>query len=211
MGKAPIVILEGLWWRNHEVPLILPYFNALANSHREIDLSHRTIRSVEDIEYYISHISKNAGAMLYFACHGSELSLYPTDKHSPISQDALLKALAKAKQGAVSFIHFGCCEMIAANDRSKSHKKFLNSCGAKWSSGYTKSISWLQSTFLDLALVAEVFVQDHKNFDGRVAPLKKQTENFIKMYDQIARELGFSALAKVSKGFLLAPKRLCHD
>ena len=208
MSKAPIVILEGLWWSNHEVPLVLPYFNALASSHSEIDLCHRTIRCVEDIEYYVSHISKNAGAMLYFACHGSDLKLYPTDKRSPISQEALLNALTKAKQGAVSFIHFGCCEMVATNDRRTNHLKVLKTCGAKWASGYTKSINWLQSTLLDLALVAEVFVQDHKISDGRTAPLKTQTENFVRMYEHLARELGFSVLAKVSSGFKLAPERL---
>ncbi len=68
--RAPVYILEGTWWSNHEVPLILPYFHALATSHREIDLSHRTIRGADDIAYYVSKISRNAGAFLYFACHG---------------------------------------------------------------------------------------------------------------------------------------------
>lgn len=208
MSKAPVIILEGSWWSNHEVPLVLPYFNALATSHREIDLSHKSIRGADDIAYYVSRISKNAGAMLYFACHGSDLSLYPADGRSPIRQDALSKALAGAKEGAISFIHFGCCEMVAASDRRGSHQRILDCCEAKWVSGYTKSIDWLQSIFLDLALVSEVFVPDHKASDGRNAPLKRQADNFIKMYEQLARELGFSALSKVSAGPLLFPERL---
>jgi hypothetical protein len=53
MSKAQVVVLEGTWWSNQEVPLLLPYFHALSISHRDIDLSHRTIRSVEDIGYYV--------------------------------------------------------------------------------------------------------------------------------------------------------------
>jgi len=146
--------------------------------------------------------------MLYFACHGTELNLVPADGRSPIKYDVLLKALEKAKEGAVSFVHFGCCEMVQAKDRRQSHQKILDSCGAKWASGYTKSVDWLQSAFLDLALVSEVFVPDHKASDGRKAPLKKQAGNFVKMYEQLARELGFSALSTVSSGSLLFPERL---
>ena len=208
MSKAPVVILEGSWWSNHEIPLVLPYFNALATSHREIDLSHRTIRSADDIGYYVSRISKNTGAMLYFACHGSNLSLCPSDGRSPIKPDALLEALSCAKDGAVSFIHFGCCEMVAANDRRENHQRILNTCKAKWASGYTKRVDWLQSTFLDLALVSEVFVPYHNASDGRTAPLKRKADAFVKMYDQLARELGFSALSSVSAGPVLFPERL---
>lgn len=208
MRKAPVIILEGSWWSNHEVPLVLPYFNALAISHCEIELSHRTIRNAEDIAYYVSRISKNAGAMLYFACHGSQLNLVPADARTSISQGELLEALGQAKEGAISFVHFGCCEMVAPDNRRKTHQNLLDACGAKWASGYTKKIDWLQSMFLDLALVSELYVPDHKTSDGRTAPLKRQTDNFIRMYEQLARELGFSALAKVSAGNLLFPERL---
>lgn len=208
MRNAPIFILEGSWWSNHEVPLVLPYFNALATSHREIDLSHRTIRCAEDIAHYVSRIPKNAGAMLYFACHGSQQNLIPADMQSKISQNDLCSALGKAKDGAVSFVHFGCCEMVAAGDRRNSHQNILNASGAKWASGYTKSIDWLQSMFLDLALVSEVFVPNHKIPDGRVKPLKKQADSFIRIYDQLARELGFSALSTVSNRNVLFPERL---
>ena len=188
--------------------MVLPYFNALATSHGEIDLSHRTIRNADDIAYYISCIPQNAGAMVYFACHGNESNLYPTDGRSPIKQDDLRSALKAAKDGAVTFIHFGCCEMVDANDRRASHQRILDTCEAKWVSGYTKSVDWLQSMFLDLALVSELFVPDHKAWDGLKAPLKRKAENFVRMYEQLARELGFSALSRVSAGSLLFPERL---
>lgn len=206
MSKAPIYILEGTWWSHHEVPLVLPYFHALAISHRSIDLSHRTIRCLEDIEYYVSKISKNAGAFLYFACHGDHNCLVPADSRSKIPQDALLKALAKAQPGAVSFVHFGCCEMVDKK-RRLSHEYILKACGAKWASGYTKAVDWLRSTVFDLALVSEIFVP-HCKYDGKSFKLKNEAGNFVKLYEQAARELGFSALAQVSSGPMLIPKRL---
>lgn len=208
MSKAPVVVLEGTWWSNHEVPLVLPYFHALSISHREIDLCHRTIRSADDIAYYVGRISKNSGAMLYFACHGEDLYLEPAGERARISQEELRNALANAKEGAVSFVHFGCCEMIDPNSRRETHQQILDASGAKWSSGYTKNVDWLQSMFLDLALVTEVFVPQCASPDGRVTKPKKLAKDFVRSYEQLARELGFSALSMVSDGPALFPGRL---
>jgi hypothetical protein len=208
MSKARVVVLEGAWWSNHEVPLVLPYFHALSISHRDIDLSHRTIRSVEDIGFYVKRIPKNSGAMLYFACHGEELHLEPVGKRAKINQQELLDALGEAKEGAVSFVHFGCCEMIDPNARRETHQKILAASGAKWSSGYTTSVDWLQSMFLDLALVKEVFVPQCASEDGRVTRLKKRASEFVSSYEQLVRKLGFSVLANVTGGAQLFPDRL---
>lgn len=209
MSKAPVQILEGSWWSNHEVPLVLPYFNALATSHKEIDLSHRTIRSVDDIKYYVKRIPKNAGAMLYFACHGEQEKLIPGDEKNAITKSELIGALESAKIGAISFIHFGCCEMVKKTSR-RGMEDVLKARDAKWVSGYTREIDWLPSMFLDLALVSEVFVPDYRNrnSDGRTAQPKRQADKFIETYEQLARELGFSALYKVSAGISLFPERL---
>jgi hypothetical protein len=206
--QAPVCILEGSWWKNHEVPLILPYFHALAVSHREIDLSHRTIRSAEDIRYYVSRISKNAGAFLYFACHGTEQQLSPVDGRSKISTEALLEALGSAKEGALSFVHFGCCEMIDPRRRRETHEKVLAASRAKWTSGYTQSVDWLQSTWLDMALVSEVFVPHHRTKGKRGPKLKPKAQGFVERYEQLARSLGFSLLTETSGGSMLFPKRL---
>lgn len=208
MGKAPVVILEGTWWSNHEVPLVLPYFHALSSSHGGIRLSHRTIRSVEDIAYYVKKIPTNAGTLLYFACHGEDLCLKPTGERGKISQGSLLSALSEAKDGAISFVHFGCCEMIDPKNRRDTHEKIMEATKAKWSSGYTTSVDWLSSTLLDLALVTEVFVPQRGVADGRKAKLKKRASSFVNGYEQLARQLGFSAMSQVTNGSELFPKRL---
>jgi hypothetical protein len=208
VSKAKLVVLEGAWWSNHEVPLVLPYFHALSISHREIDVSHRTIRSADDIAYYVSHISKNAGVMLYFACHGKEGHLVPASERERIPLSELVCKLEKAKEGAISFVHFGCCEMIDPNKRRDTHQRVMDASGAKWCSGYTTSVDWLQSMFLDLALITEVFVPQHGATDGRTARLKKRASEFLESYEQLARRLGFSALSKVTGGAHLFPERL---
>jgi hypothetical protein len=207
MSRAPVFVLEGTWWSNHEVPLVLPFFHALAISQREIDLSHRTIRTPEDIKFYVSKIKKNAGAFLYFACHAADLE-FNFDGESWVRMNAIIEALQKAKEGAVSFVHFGCCEMIDPNDRRESHRRILSACGAKWASGYTKSIDWFQSTFFDLALVSEVFVPHRIATDGRSFKLKNEALGFVLKYEQAARQMGFSALAEISTGQMLLPERM---
>ena len=190
--RAPVCILEGTWWSNHEVPLILPYFHALATSHREIDLSHRTIRGADDIAYYVSKISRNAGAFLYFACHGKRQLLRPSDHRSSVSERACSRRCRRPKPARLPL-----CTSVAArwlNPRLDARlTKRSRRPPVRWVSGYTIPVDWLQSTLLDLALVSEVFVPDHQAKPKHQRKLKPRAEQFIKNYEQLARELGFSA------------------
>ncbi len=146
--------------------------------------------------------------MLYFACHGEALHLMPAGRRDKIDQVELLDALGKAKEGAISFVHFGCCEMIDPDLRRVTHQKILDATGAKWASGYTTSVDWLQSTLLDLALVTEVFVPYCASPDGRITKPKKTAQAFVDSYEQLARALGFSALSQFTAGTKLFPERL---
>ena len=102
----------------------------MATSHREIDLSHRTIRGADDIAYYVSKISRNAGAFLYFACHGKRQLLRPSDHRSSVSREGLLEVISTAKTGAIAFVHFGCCEMVESSARRQTHEKISQAAGA---------------------------------------------------------------------------------
>jgi hypothetical protein len=206
--KAPVVVLEGAWWSGHEFPLVLPYFHALSISHREIDVAYRTIRGVRDIAYYVNKIPTHAGALLYFACHGRDTYLMPAGHKSAVSPAELCVALGNAKPGAIAFVHFGCCEMIDPRARRETHQGILDATGAKWSSGYTTSVDWLPSMFLDLALVTEVFAPSHTVKDPRRTSLRKRATQFVATYEQLARALGFSALSEVAGGAALFPERL---
>lgn len=205
--KARVIILEGSWWDEHEAPQILPYFQALAVTHEDIEICHRTFRHIDDIEFYVSRIKKDEGVMLYFACHGYQGSLQPSgDTNISVSQVA--QALGKAKPGAIAFVHFGSCEMVAHGRRRESHLAIMEACGAAWVSGYTRPVDWLPSTFLDLMLVANIFAPQHGETDGRSKRINHNANNFYEMYEQTIRHLGFSALSAGSAGERLYPPAL---
>ncbi|HDL19059.1 MAG TPA: hypothetical protein ENH29_08390 [Bacteroidetes bacterium] len=185
-------ILEGTWWSNREVPLILPYFQALANSGNRINLSHRTFRNADDIKYWVSRISKNERAFLYIASHGENQMLVPADGRSPIKNDKLLDALRNAKEGAIEFIHFGCCEMLARDSRRQSLENYLKATNAKWASGYSEIVEWLPSTFLDLALIADLAVPYYEDGKKKHVKLSFRGRKFLRNYEQLLRALGFS-------------------
>ena len=195
MAGGCCYILEGTWWGPRELPQVLPYFRALAATQAKITLAHRTIRSADDVAYWVKKIGKNSRSFLYFACHGDMMDLLPDGRRSRICREDLLGALGEAKEGAVSFLHFGCCEMIAPQQRRNSLQQFANVTGAHWVSGYTRSVDWLRSMFLDLALVSDVYLPFAKAGNRRGPKLKSQARQFITDYEQLARALGFSGLS----------------
>lgn len=198
--KAPIYIFEGTWWNSSEVPLILPYFQALAGSHGGMRLSHRTIRSIDDVQHYVKNLRVGEQAFLYFACHGEDRELLPSGRRSRIARIKLLSALSAAKRDSIGFLHFGCCEIVDRRERRKSLEELLQASGSRWVSGYTRDVDWLRSTMLDLALVAEFYVQFHGS-RGRCGPrLKAPARQFVSDYEQLARSLGFSGLSRDSNG-----------
>jgi hypothetical protein len=204
-------ILEGSWWKAHELPQVLPYFQALAATQGTISLAHRTIRSIDDIAYWVKKIPKNGRSFLYFACHGEGLDLLPGGRRSRVSRDALLDVLSEAKVGAIAFLHFGCCEMVDPRHRRRSLQDLADASGAYWVSGYTSSVDWLRSMFLDLALLAEVYLTFAKTGNRRGPKLQSHVQRFIRDYEQLARALGFSGLSRgvVAKDNLF-PQRLHH-
>jgi len=208
MGSISCYIFEGTWWSNREVPQILPYFQALEISGNRIKLSHRTFRNADDISHWISRIPADERAFVYFACHGEKQQLVPVDGRSPIKNENLLDALATAKNDAIDFLHFGCCEMISENNRRKSLESYLLASNAKWVSGYAKTIDWLPSTLLDLALVAELAVPYYNDSKKKKVKLSFRGRRFLKYYEQLVRSLEFSGAYMNGCGNIeLFPKR----
>jgi hypothetical protein len=202
-------ILEGTWWSSRETPQILPYFQALANSGKGIELSHRTFRNLEDLMYWIRKIRKNEGAFLYIASHGVGLSLVPTSSNEKIENRKVIEALKEAKPGAISFLHFGCCEMIDANNRRACLDAYLTASNAKWVSGYDMAVDWLPSTLLDIALIAELAVPYYQDTRVKTPRLSIRGLKFIRDYEQLVRSLRFSAAYRDTQGYTrLYPARL---
>ena len=207
---ASVYVLEGAWDKPVEAPQLLPYFSAYEQSHREVRVFHRTIRTHSDISYYLSKIPQRSRSFVYVACHGQVGLLDPSDKENQMPVAVIKEALKSAKEESVSFLHFGCCEFVQPAEGPR--RQFLASLadsvdGGRWVSGYTKEVDWLPSTLLDLALISEVYVPWRKK-PTHVAAAKKRAEKFVKRYEQLARVLGFSALSRIDTTDTLFPARL---
>lgn len=202
--KPTCIILEGSWWKPHEAPLVLPYFQALAQTHG-LKVMHRTFRTAEDLEFWIKKIPKGCGALLYIACHGSQGDLYPVGQREKISREQVIEALKGAKPGALEFLHFGCCEIFEPSERRSVLRDFAEESGAKWVSGFSTRIDWLRSTVLDMAMVAEVYCEFAKG-----KSVVRQSRVFFRDFDATVRQLQFSAVVTGSdRKRNCYPKRLC--
>ena len=85
--------------------------------------------------------------------------MLPGGRRDRVSRNDFIDVLRQAKEGAIGFIHLGCCEMVDKKNRRSSLTEIADASGARWVSRYTTSIDWLRSMFLDLALVAEVYLE----------------------------------------------------
>jgi hypothetical protein len=185
-------ILEGTWWNYREVPQVLPYFQALAMTHPHLRVSHRSIRTASDIEFWVKKIRKGERAFLYFACHGYKLDLYPIGERHPIRNAELLEALGAAKPYSIDYIHFGCCQMIRRMRKDESLTSYLNATGAIWASGYSKMVDWFQGTLLDLALISELAIPMHLDSKDRYVKPSYRGKRFTTDYNLQSKRLGFA-------------------
>ena len=137
---------------------------------------------------------------MYFACHGKNQNLIPADRRSAINITELLEALSVPNIGAIEFMHFSCCEMVSSDNRKQSLAEYLTASNAKWASGYSKSADWLQSMLLDLASIAGLAVPYHNEGKKKNVKVSFRGRNFLKNYNQLVRELGFSRAYKNRRG-----------
>lgn len=192
-------IFEGTWWNHKEVPQVLPYFQALASTDRRLKLSHRSIKDIDDIRFWISKIPKNEQAFVYFACHGVSQELYPFGNQSKITNEDLLSALGESKENAIDFLHFGCCQMLRRVKKDSSLEGYSLSSNAKWVSGYSKKVGWVQSTLLDLAIVSELAIPAHYASKKSNIKLAYRAANFLKVYGGgFSESLGFAGVYRDS-------------
>jgi len=206
--KARVVILEGSWDKQHEASKIYPYFEAMSKTFpKDVEIDHRTFRNLDDIEHYTKALERNAGVLLYFACHGNDGELCPV-KGVSIPMADVAAALGRAKPGAIHFVHFGACEMVTHGQRRASHELIMEKSGSVWVSGYTQAVDWLPSTCLDLLLAMQTFVPQFGIEDGRARRLLPSARQFFKNHDQMARSLGLSALVQGASKTRLFPSAL---
>jgi hypothetical protein len=220
MIVSDILILEGSWWQKTEAPKMLPFFQALASTQSGIRLSHKSFRSAADIGYWLSGLRKGGEAFVCITSHGEAGELAPVSgDDARITVDDLEKVLPMGK-GAIGFLHFSSCLMFAGANRRAIHERLAEASGARFVSGYSRSVPWMKSTLFDLTLIDELFIDHHKQLkrakrSGKLLAspkLKSRTARFFKANDSLIRHLCFSAYSKNMAGdSTLYPERLRQD
>jgi hypothetical protein len=186
----------------------LPYFQAISETVAPLDIGHRTFRCAEDLDYWIARIPKRSAAFVYVACHGGDSGLEPV-RRAFIPRARIVEAFGRAKQDAISFLHFGTCGMVAEGDRRTSLREIRRACGARLISGYAGDVTWLPSTLLDIVIAAELFVPYHSDRKEGAPRLATRTRGVFRQYEALARKLGFSALVADTAGVeRMIPERL---
>lgn len=206
---APCYIFEGIWWNTREVPQVLPFLQALGAFDGGLSLSHRTFRTAADLRYWFRRIPKGDRALVYIACHGRDGNLEPVDGRSQVKWDDLIEALQEAKPGAIEFLHFSACEVVEEGNRRNTLEALAEASRARWVSGYVKSVDWLSSMLLDLAVIGDLYLPYYHDTYSRRPQLQKRAQWFLRTYGRMARDLGFSGLARRIGGINgLVPARL---
>ena len=60
------------------------------------------------------------------------------------------------------------------------------------------AVDWLPSMLLDLAVVGELFLPFYHETNSRRPQLRARAHRFLHTYEELARELGFSGLARLA-------------
>jgi hypothetical protein len=145
---------------------------------------------------------------VYIASHADRDDLQPVDGRSRVTRDKLINALEAAKRGAIEFLHFGACEFIDPANRRAQLEELADASGARWVSGYVKTVDWLPSMLLDLAVVGELYLSFYHETNQRRPKLRARATRFLHNYQELARDLGFSGLSALGGGRTLIPARL---
>src|SRR5262249_28711504 len=151
-------IFEGVWWRTGEVPLVLPFLQALERFDGGLSLSHKTFRSAEDLAFWFNRIPMHERAFVYIACHADSGDLQPVDGRSRVKWANLLDALQAHRENAIEFLHFSACGIVQEGNRRETLEALADASRARWVSGYTRDVEWVPSMLLDLAVVSELFL-----------------------------------------------------
>lgn len=119
--------------------------------------------------------------ILYFAYHGQSRKIL-LNKGKTVSLDDIAEALdGKANR---KIIHFGSCSTLKEIKKPELNR-FLKKTGAIAISGYTKDISFVSSTFLDL-----VYFEICNEFKD-IRAIEKKVK---KEYSQLIAKLGFKII-----------------
>lgn len=189
-----ILCLETDWGINNssrrlvDSATVKPLFDFISNcSYLNFKVTYKTVSTVEELRFLLSQMRKNQNSdfdIVYFAFHGAKgkIQLFEAKDVNTYSRLVSLEELSEMAEGCLSGkkVMFGSCSTLsAAESRINS---FMEKTGATMVSGYKKSVDYVRSSILDLALISEIAVSRKQSSDY----LRQQLE---KRYSGLMEEL----------------------
>lgn len=173
--KKNIFCLESLWNENIEQRLsVLPILEVIAKMD-EIKFAHLSCNTVAEFQYNVKLLSrKKSYKILYLAFHGNIGKILFADK-SELDLNELAEILGNNFRNWT--IHFGSCNTLKAKD--KVLYDFVNKTNVDLITGFTKTISWAESSAFELLLLH--WIQYYKNPKYLWKYLEKSFPDLIKI------------------------------
>lgn len=180
LKKRNIACLESLWDDTTEDRLNVVPMLEIISKLWGAKYSHLTCNTWGELEYNLNLLRRRNYGILYLAFHGAPGSISLHDGTS-VSFSELADIMGYNFSDWV--IHFGSCSTL----RSKTQlADFAEQTGAALVTGYTKQVSWIESTAVEL-LLFEKF-QQHQS-------LKVAWRNVQKNYGDLVERTGLCAYA----------------
>ncbi len=148
---------------------------------RLADYVYRTVATKEDLKYYLSQMNKKIYQdyeIVYLNFHGTSQGIELPTKE-PITLEGLGEMCENFQPD--KFIHFGSCSTFRTSEQKI--LKFKDLSHARFVSGFTKKIDFIESSLLDIAYISEI-LKTTRRYDTIENRMEKQ-------YGELCRKLGF--------------------
>lgn len=171
-----IFVLEAEWSKNNQdkksVSQLLGFLSDVLN----VDYFHRRIATKKELFYHLKKSLDDNYEIVYLSFHGWEGRI--SSEGFEIEIEDLYKYKSKLKD---KIIHFGSCRTLRLDeDKLQEIKANLE---AKYISGYTKDVDWIDSALLEIA-----YFNYWQYYKKRGADLNKTLQ---KNYEVLYNRLGF--------------------
>jgi len=166
---------------------IQPMLDFMKNSNK-MEYVYRRVATRADLFFYLKQLKKvtfNKYEIVYLSFHGQTQSIFLEGENK---KDAFisLTELAEIANGAFKdkFVHFGTCRTLLGSESTLEEFKTLT--GAKFISGYTRSVDYTHSSLMDIAYFNEL---------NKISVKYNTVRSLLdKRYGGLKEELGFKLI-----------------
>ena len=154
----------------------------------DMDFVHRRVATKSELIFYLQQLRKatfNKYEIVYLSFHGQTQHIFLEGEKKQKNTVSLME-LADIANGAFinKFVHFSTCRTFLGSEIEL--EAFKNKTGARLVSGYTRSVDYTLSSFMDIAYFNEI--------NNTSVKFNTIVNRIDKLYSGLKQELGFKIL-----------------